>query len=146
MLDLSGVAPAHVFGRAAEVVHGLQAVRDRPGSIDTAVSTLWLSGVADLDGALADVAAALAPGGELVFLDIVGETGIGRVGQRLVSPLLQRTAGWRVDRNLPALIRAAGWNITDLERIPMPRYVWPVHGLVEGRARLRTRTRDGAST
>jgi SAM-dependent methyltransferase len=140
VLDLTGAARATDFRRADEVVCGLEAADDRPGSFDTAVSVLWLSGTADTAEALARVSRSLAPKGELVFLEPVREPGIGRHGQGLVSPVLQRTTGWRVDRDIPALLRDAGWSITDLERIPVPRYLWPLHGLVEGRAHLRVRS------
>lgn len=137
VLDLTGTARATDFQRADEVVRGLDAASDSPGSFDVAVSVLWLSGVADTTGVLAELAVALKPEGELLFLDAVREPGIGRHGQGLVSPLLQRTAGWRVDRDIPALLRDAGWTITDLERIPMARYLWPLHGMVEGLAHAR---------
>lgn len=135
MLDLAGSGPADDLGRADEVLVGLEAARDRPGSVDVALSVLWLSGVPEPRRALEEIARALAPGGRLVFLEPVREPGIGRHGQAMVSPALQRTAGWRVDRDIPALLRREGWAMTDLERIPMPRYLWPLHGLVEGRAR-----------
>jgi SAM-dependent methyltransferase len=140
VLDLTGAARAADFRRADEVVCGLEAAATRPESFDTAVAVLWLSGAADTAEALAQVSRALAPGGELVFLEPVRQPGIGRLGQGLVSPVLQRTAGWRVDRDIPALLRDEGWAITDLERIPVPRYLWPLHGLVEGRAHPRVRS------
>lgn len=140
VLDLTDAARLTDFRRADEVVAGLDAAEGRPGSFDTAVAVLWLSGANDPADALARVARSLAPGGEMVFLEPVRDPGIGRYGQQMVSPALQRTAGWRVDRDIPALLRAEGWAITDLERIPMPRYLWPLHGLVEGRAHPRARS------
>lgn len=137
MLDLTGTAAISDFRRADEVVCGLDAAAERPGSFDTVVAVLWLAGAADPADALAQVSRLLAPEGELLFLEPVREPGIGRHGQGLVSPVLQRTAGWRVDRDIPALLRTAGWAIADLERIAMPRYLWPLHGLVEGRAHPR---------
>lgn len=136
VLDLTGSRMSS-FRRASEVVAGLDAAGGRPGSFDTVVSVLTLSGLSDHAGVLERIAEALAPGGRLVFLEPVREPGIGRLGQTVVSPVLQRAAGWRVDRDIPALLRDAGWAITDLERIDMPRYLWPLHGFVEGRARPR---------
>lgn len=137
MLDLTGSARVADFRRADELVQDPVAADDRPGSFDTVVSVLWLSSVGDVPSALRQVSTWLAPGGNLVFLEPVREPGIGRHGQSLVSPVLQRTAGWRVDRDIPALLRDSDWAITDLERIAMPRYLWPLHGLVEGRAHPR---------
>jgi SAM-dependent methyltransferase len=140
VLDLTDAARANDFRQADEVVRGIEGADDRPGSFDTVVAVLWLSGATDPVEALARVAGSLAPGGEVLFLEPMRDPGIGRYGQEVVSPVLQRTAGWRVDRDIPALLRAEGWSITDLERIPMPRYLWPLHGLVEGRAHPRTAT------
>lgn len=138
MLDLTGSARVADFRRADDLVQDAMAADARPGSFDTVVSVLWLSSADDVPSALDRIGTWLAPGGELVFLEPVREPGVGRHGQRLVSPVLQRTAGWRVDRDIPALLRGADWAITDLERIAMPRYLWPLHGLVEGRAHPRT--------
>jgi hypothetical protein len=137
VLEPTGRSRPIDFRRADEVVVGLDAAGRRPGSLDTVVSVLWLAAVDRVEDTLDLVAELLDTGGELVFLEPVREPGIGRVGQRLVSPALRRAAGWRVDRDIPALLRASGWAINDLERIPMPRFLWPLHGLVEGRARLR---------
>lgn len=135
VLDLAGSGRPDDFERADEVLVGLEAVAHRPASVDVALSVLWLSGVEGPLRALEEVARALAPGGRLVFLEPVRAPGFGRHGQAVVSPALQRATGWRVDRDIPALLRQAGWALSDLERIPMPRYLWPLHGLVEGRAR-----------
>ena len=139
MLDLTGSARVADFVRADQVVDGLDGISEPPGSFDTAVAVLWLAGVPEPHAALDRVASALAPRGRLVFLEPVVEPGVGRFGQAMLSPMLHRTAGWRVDRDVPALLRAADWSIIDLERIPMPRYLWPLHRLVEGRAHPRNR-------
>jgi len=137
VLDPTGRAPLTDFRRADDVVSGPDAADRAEGRFDAVVSVMWLSGVADVTAALAGVDRSLGPEGELLFLEPVRDPGLGRIGQGLVSPALQRAAGWRVDRDIPDLLRTAGWAISDLERIPMPAYLWPLHGLVEGRARRR---------
>jgi SAM-dependent methyltransferase len=132
VLDLTGRAQPGDC-RRADAVSGPDAPDDR-GGYDTVVSVMCLSGADDPAVMIDQLRDVLAPGGILLFLEPVREPGIGRFGQRLVSPALQRAAGWRVDRDIPALLRSAGWTIPDLERIDMPRYLWPLHGFVEGRA------------
>ena len=92
------------------------------------------------DGAgaeLARVRERLAPDGSLVFLEPEIDTGLAARGQRLVAPLVGRFAGWRPDRDVPALLRDARLVMSDLVRTPMPRHLWPLTDLVEGRAHHR---------
>ncbi|MEL7207639.1 MAG: hypothetical protein AAGK32_05330, partial [Actinomycetota bacterium] len=91
VLDPSARARPGDLRRADEVVSGLAAAGDRPGTFDVVVSVLWLSGAVDPTAALDAAADALDEGGELVFLELVPETGVGRHGQRLVSPLPLRS-------------------------------------------------------
>ena len=79
----------------------------------------------------------LAPDGSLVFLEPEIDTGLAARGQRLVAPLVGRFAGWRPDRDVPALLRDARLVMSDLVRTPMPRHLWPLTDLVEGRAHHR---------
>ena len=75
--------------------------------------------------------------GAFVFLEPVTDPGFGGRGQRLIAPAVGRLAGWRPDRDVPALVRDAHLVMSELVRTPMPRYVWPLTDLVEGRAHHR---------
>lgn len=133
VLDLGG-DPGHVslYPASAEVVAG-----DGEGLFDHVVSILHLTGVADPAAEMDRVRECLAPGGALVFLEPVTDPGFGGRGQRLVAPAVGRLAGWRPDRDVPALVRDAHLVMSEQVRTPMPRYLWPLTELVEGRAHRR---------
>ena len=133
VLDLGG-DPDHLalYPASAKIVVG-----DGEGPFDHIVSILHLTGSTDPAAELDRVRDRLAPDGALVFLEPVVDPGIVGRGQRLVAPAVGRLAGWRPDRDVPALVRDARLVMSELVRTPMPRYVWPLTELVEGRARLR---------
>jgi len=133
VLDLSG-DPGHrpLYPASAEVVVG-----DGEGVFDHVVSILHLTAVADPEAEVARARDRLAPHGVLVFLEPVTDTGLGARVQHLVAPLVGRVAGWRPDRDVPALLRDARLVMSDLTRTPMPRHLWPLTELVEGRAHHR---------
>ena len=114
-------------------------------SFDTVVCTLVLCTVADLGAALGDVRRLLAPGGWLLFLEHVRATGVRELAQQALTPLWQRlAAGCRLDRDIPAAIRAAGFAITDIERFALPRASL-LAPAVQGRARPRAGATKEAS-
>jgi hypothetical protein len=133
VLDLGG-DPGHrpLFPTSAEVVTG-----DVDGPFDHIVSILYLSAVDDPVAEIARARDRLAPDGAIVFLEPVADTGFGGRVQGLVSPVVGRLAGWRPDRDVPALLRDARLVMSHLARTPMPRHVWPLTALVEGRAERR---------
>ncbi len=133
VLDLGG-DPAHLplYPASAEVVPGAG-----DGPLDHVVSILHLTALADPAAELERVRERLAPDGALVFLEPVTDPGFGGRGQRLVAPAVGRLAGWRPDRDVPALVRDAHLVMSELVRTPMPRYLWPLTELVEGRAHHR---------
>jgi hypothetical protein len=133
VLDLGG-DPGHLplYPASTDVVTG-----DGEGPFDHVVSILHLTAVADPAAELARVRKCLAPAGTLVFLEPVVAPGLGARGQRLVAPVVGRLAGWRPDRDVPALLRDAHLVMSDLVRTPMPRHLWPLTELVEGRAHHR---------
>jgi SAM-dependent methyltransferase len=135
VLDLGG-DPAHrpLYPASAEVVAG---AGERDGRFDHVVSIFYLTAVADPAVELAEVREHLAPEGTFVFLEPVVDTGLVGRGQRLVAPVVGRVAGWRPDRDVPALLRDARLVMSDLVRTPMPRHLWPLTELVEGRAHHR---------
>ncbi|HYF44941.1 MAG TPA: hypothetical protein VD926_01945 [Acidimicrobiales bacterium] len=133
VLDLGG-DPAHrpLYPTSAEVV-----VRDGEGPFDHIVSILHLTSVDDPVAEIARVRERLAREGALVFLEPVTDTGLGGRAQQLVAPVIGRLAGWRPDRDVPALLRDARLVMSHLVRTPMPRHLWPLTELVEGRAHHR---------
>jgi hypothetical protein len=133
VLDLTGDASHRpLYPTSADVVVG-----EADGPFDHVVSILHLSTVADPEAEVARVRSLLAADGALVFLEPVADTGLGGRVQGLVAPLVGRVAGWRPDRDVPALLRDARLVMSHLVRTPMPRHLWPLTELVEGRAHHR---------
>jgi SAM-dependent methyltransferase len=105
------------------------------GSVGTVVSVLTLCAVPDLDGVLAAVRRLLSPEGRLLFVEHVPATG-GRVARSLAAPAWEQlTGGCRLDRDLPARIRHAGFVIADLERFTVPTLNLPLRTCAAGIAR-----------
>jgi hypothetical protein len=137
VLDL-GADPGHqpLFPTSAEVVTG-----DAEGPFDHIVSILHLSTVADPVAEIARAKRLLAADGALVFLEPVADTGLGGRIQGAVSPLVGRVAGWRPDRDVVGLLRDARFVMSSVVRTPLPRHLWPLTDLVEGRAHHREHDR-----
>jgi hypothetical protein len=137
VLDLGG-DPAHrpLYPASAEVLTG-----QSDGPFDHVVSILHLTNAADPAAEVARARDLLGPDGTLVFLEPVADTGLGGRAQGLVAPVVGRLAGWRPDRDVPALLRDARLVMSHLVRTPMPRHVWPLTELVEGRAHRREHDR-----
>jgi SAM-dependent methyltransferase len=133
VLDLGG-DPGHrpLYPTSAEVVTGAA-----EGPFDHVVSILHLVTVADPAAEVARARDLLGEDGTLVFLEPGADTGLGGRAQGVVAPLVGRLAGWRPDRDVPALLRDARLVMSHLVRTPMPRRLWPLTELVEGRAHHR---------
>ena len=88
-----------------------------PGTVHQLVSVASLCGAADADRHAADLRAALAPGGRLLFVEHGGHGLAHRFGGRAyaASPF-----GCRVDIDITGTLRRAGFLVTDLERCSMP--------------------------
>jgi ubiquinone/menaquinone biosynthesis C-methylase UbiE len=107
------------------------------GEFDAAVASLVLCSVADVAAALAEIRRVLRPGGQLRFFEHVrsSKPWWGLL-QDALTPLWSRAgAGCHLNRDTAAAIRAAGFDVDQLERIyyaPL-RFV-PPHAHILGRA------------
>ena len=87
-----------------------------PGAFDSALVTYSLCSMAEPARALAEVRRVLRPGGELIFVEhgVAPDPGT-RWWQQRLSPIWRRVAGGcRLDRDVPALLRDAGFAIDEL--------------------------------
>lgn len=96
-------------------------------SVDSIVMTYTLCSIADPAAALGEMRRVLVPGGRLLFSEhgLAPEESVRRF-QRRVQPYWTRIAGGcHLDRDIPGLIAAAGFQLPDLhaEYLPGPRFV-----------------------
>jgi ubiquinone/menaquinone biosynthesis C-methylase UbiE len=121
------VVAGHALGLPAE-----------DGEFDAAVASLVLCSVADVPAALAEIARVLRPGGQLRFFEHVRSTKPwwGLVQDALTPVWSRAGGGCHLNRDTAAAIRAAGFDIEELDRFyyaPL-RFV-PAHAHILGRAR-----------
>ena len=107
------------------------------GSFDTIVCVLVLCTVADPAATLAELRRLLAPGGALLFLEhVLGRGPVARVQQAAAPAWALVAGGCRLDRDTIGALRAAGFVVTDLERLaPLGRLTGG--SVVRGRAIAR---------
>lgn len=103
-------------------------------SFDTVVSTLVLCGVDDQARALEEAHRVLKPGGRLLFLEHVRaeEPKLARRQDRFERPWGWLARGCHPNRNTLAAIRAAGFDVTHVERGEIPKAVSLVRPLIVG--------------
>ncbi|MDZ7676607.1 MAG: methyltransferase domain-containing protein [Acidimicrobiales bacterium] len=130
--DRPGVDATVLAANRGERLAGLA---DRGARFDTVFSVFQLVAAPDLAATLTHLGEVLAPEGALHFLEPARLRGriTGRA-QRVVAPVVDAATGWRVDRDLPRELRAAGLSVTDLERHRTGTVQWWLRSLVEGRA------------
>ena len=92
-------------------------------SVDTVLVTYTLCTIADAIGALEGMRAVLKPGGRLIFCEHgrAPDAAVRRWQHRL-NPVWRRIGGGcNLDRDIPALIEAAGFRVDTLESGYLPR-------------------------
>jgi ubiquinone/menaquinone biosynthesis C-methylase UbiE len=103
-------------------------------SFDTVVVTLVLCTVPNQPAALGEISRLLAPEGQLLFLEHVrsDHPDLARWQDRLEKPWRFLGDGCHCNRDTVAGIRAAGFEISELERAELPKAPPIVRPLVQG--------------
>jgi len=129
-----GIEPAaEMLGKATAAVrssavalHRVRAIGEQiplaDSSVDTVVLTFTLCTIPDTAPALAEVARVLRPGGRMLFCEhgLAPDAHV-RGWQRRLNPLWQRLAGGcNLDRDIPAMIGAAGFAMEHMETMYVP--------------------------
>jgi len=93
-------------------------------SVDSAVSTFTLCTIAGVEEALRGIRRVLRPGGKLVFFEIaVSPDARVRRWQRVWEPIHYRLFdGLHLTRDIPSLIRDAGFDIASIDSGSMARF------------------------
>lgn len=100
-------------------------IRADAGSFDSIVCTFTLCSIPDVLAALREMRRVLKPGGEFLFCEhgLAPDAGV-RAWQRRLTPIWKPLAGGcHLDRDIPALIEAGGFQMRELSReyLPGPR-------------------------
>ena len=91
-------------------------------SFDTVVVTYSLCTIPDPHAALREMRRVLKPGGRLIFCEhgLAPDAAVQRWQQRLTPTWSRIAGGCRLDRDIPALLREAGFASDDLEAMYLP--------------------------
>lgn len=87
------------------------------GRFDTAVMTFTLCSLPHPERGLGEIARVLKPGGRLLFCEhgVAPDAGVRRWQSRLTPLWRQVSGGCHLDRDVPALVEGAGFEITEME-------------------------------
>lgn len=91
-------------------------------SVDTVLVTYTLCTIPGVEQALSEMRRVLRPGGELIFSEHgrAPDTEVAK-WQRRIEPLWKRLAGGcHLTRDVPALLRGAGFALRDLDQLYLP--------------------------
>lgn len=127
-------------GRAGRVLRSAAEALPLPdGSFDTVVCTLVLCSVRDPARALAELRRVLKPGGRLLFLEHVrsSDPRLARWQDRLERPWRWLTVDCHPNRDTVSLIRAASFELEELDSGELPKAPPIVRPLARGRAVAR---------
>jgi ubiquinone/menaquinone biosynthesis C-methylase UbiE len=105
-------------------------------SVDAALSTFTLCTIPDVVSALDEVHRVLRPGGTFHFLEhgLCPDPAVARKQHRYNGMQQRLAGGCHLDRPIDALVREAGFAITDLthDQMPGPKFMLPWGYLYEG--------------
>jgi ubiquinone/menaquinone biosynthesis C-methylase UbiE len=107
-------------------------------SYDTVIVTLVLCTVPDQPAALREIARVLAPGGQLLFLEHVraDDASLARWQDRLEKPWQFLGDGCHCNRDTEAGLRAAGFELSEVEHPKLPKAPPIVRPMSKGRAAI----------
>jgi SAM-dependent methyltransferase len=127
------------FGRPVERIGPDGAGLDLPDdSVDTVVSSFTMCTIPDLESALAEMRRVLRPGGSLHFVEhgLSPDADVAARQHRWTPRWGKIAGGCHLDRDIPALVEGAGFNLSDLETryLPGPAMSKPFGWISVGRA------------
>lgn len=128
---------AQKVGPGADLMQaGAEALPFDDDSYDTVVVTLVLCTVPDQPAALREISRVLAPGGQLLFLEHVRseEPGLAKWQDRLEKPWQFLGDGCHCNRDTEAGLKAAGFELSDVEHPELPKAPPIVRPMVQGTA------------
>lgn len=111
------------FGRPVERIGLDGATLGLPdSSVDAVVSAYTMCTIPDLEGALAEMRRVLRPGGSLHFLEhcLSPDPDVADRQHRWAPRWSTFVGGCHLDRDIPAIVETAGFNLSDLETFYMP--------------------------
>lgn len=110
-------------GLAVELV-GLSAeqIPYEAGSFDTVLVTYSLCTIADPVAALGEMRRVLKPGGKLLFCEhgLAPDASVRRWQRRLDPFWTKLAGGCHLDRDIPGLLRQAGFRVADMQTLYLP--------------------------
>ncbi|MFI5427543.1 class I SAM-dependent methyltransferase [Aeromicrobium sp. UC242_57] len=118
-----------------------QALAESDESFDAVLTTFTLCTIPDVALALREAHRVLRPGGAVVFLEhgLAPAKGVARAQRRWEPVQKQLAGGCHLTRDVPELLRVAGFEVTELDQhyLPGPAMLRPWAFISSGRAARR---------